>query len=279
MTAVTSELALILRTWRERLPPQAAGLPANVPRRTNGLRREELAVLAGVSADYIVRLEQGRASAPSAPVCGALARALQLSDVEQDHLFRLAGHAPVSGRISSMVPAGLRRMIDRLDDRPIAVFDAMWTIVVWNRLWAALLGDPSELPSEDRNLVWRHFTGSPARITPVRGYAQFEASLVADLRWSTGRYPDDQRLRTLVTRLREASEPFRRCWESREVAEHQPDSKVIDHPDVGQLVLDCEVLSTQRNDLRLVMYTAEPDSESDSRLRLLAAIGTQRMRP
>ncbi|MFI8302465.1 helix-turn-helix domain-containing protein [Streptomyces sp. NPDC085927] len=156
----SGELAAILRVWRERLTPHMAGLPANTARRTKGLRREELAVLAGVSVDYIVRLEQGRASAPSAQVCAALARALQLGDTEQEHLFRLAGHATGGGRISRLVPASIRRLVERTGERPVAVFDAMWNLLLWNRLWAALAGDPSQVREADRNLLWLHFTGT-----------------------------------------------------------------------------------------------------------------------
>src|SRR2546430_5789606 len=153
----------MLRTWRDRMSPGQVGLAVNAPRRTRGLRREELAVLAGISADYLVRLEQGRASNPSTQVCAALARALQLSDPEQAHLFRLAGHADGDGVVSRLVPASVRRLLDQLDDHPIAVYDATWTLISWNRLWAALLGDPSALDERQRNVLWRHFTGGPSR--------------------------------------------------------------------------------------------------------------------
>lgn len=274
----SGELAAILRVWRERLTPQVAGLPANTVRRTTGLRREELAVLAGVSVDYIVRLEQGRASAPSAQVCAALAHALQLGDTEQEHLFHLAGHATGTGRISRLVPGSIRRMVDRTGDRPIGVFDAMWTLLLWNPMWAALMGDPSQLREAERNVLWLHFAGLSA--CHVRRSAEteaFDASMVADLRRSTGRYPDDAQLRRLVARLNEESEQFRALWQRHEIAAHGPTVKSIAHPDVGRLDLDCDILTTQRGDLRIVMYTAEPGSESDSKLALLATIGIQHM--
>src|SRR5438477_8620329 len=199
----------MLRGWRDRMTPAQVGLAVNAPRRARGLRREELAVLAGISADYLVRLEQGRASAPSAQVCAALARALQLSDPEQAHLFQLAGHADGSGVISSQVPASVRRLLDQLDDHPIAVYDAMWTLISWNRLWAALLGDPSALDERDRNVLWRYFTGGPSRVTHnAAEQAAFEASTVADLRTAAGRYPDDRRLGSLITDLCRASDRF-----------------------------------------------------------------------
>ncbi|MEV1011242.1 helix-turn-helix transcriptional regulator [Streptomyces sp. NPDC049881] len=278
MNGASGELAAVLRVWRERLTPQAAGLPANTSRRTSGLRREELAVLAGVSADYVVRLEQGRASAPSAQVCAALARALQLSDTEQEHLFRLAGHATGTGRISRLVPAGIRRLVERTPDRPVAVFDAMWTLLLWNPVWAALMSDPSRLREAERNVLWLHFAGlTDCHVRATRGSMAFDASMVADLRRSAGRYPDDPELRRLVARLGEESAPFRELWRRHEIAEHGPTVKSIEHPDAGRLDLDCDVLTTHRGDLRIVLYTAEPGSESEGKLALLAAIGTQSM--
>ncbi|MEU3733883.1 helix-turn-helix transcriptional regulator [Streptomyces sp. NPDC033538] len=275
----SGELAAILRVWRERLTPQMAGLPANTARRTKGLRREELAVLAGVSVDYIVRLEQGRASAPSAQVCAALAQALQLGDTEQEHLFRLAGHATGGGRISRLVPASIRRLVERTGERPVAVFDAMWNLLLWNRLWAVLAGDPSQVREADRNLLWLHFTGTSDCHLYGPGSAEaLDASMVADLRRSTGRYPDDAQLRQLASRLNETSTQFRELWQRHEIAEHGPTIKRVVHSEVGILDLDCDILTTQRHDLRILMYTAEPGSESDSKLALLATIGTQYMK-
>ncbi|GAA3290357.1 helix-turn-helix transcriptional regulator [Streptomyces cinereospinus] len=277
--SASGELAAVLRAWRERLAPQAVGLPVGATRRTSGLRREELAVLAEVSADYIVRLEQGRASAPSAQVCAALARALQLSDAEQDHLFRLAGHATGGGRISRFVPASLRRLVERTADRPMAVFDAMWDLLLWNRTWAALMGDPSGLREAERNVLWLHFTRiKDCNIHDPDTADTFGVSMTADLRRSAGRYPDDPELPKLVERLSERSDRFRELWQRHQIAEHDAAVKKITHPEVGALELDCDILSTQRGDLRIVMYSAAPGSESDSKLALLAAIGTQRMR-
>jgi transcriptional regulator with XRE-family HTH domain len=274
------ELAELLRGWRGRLTPAQAGLPASAARRTPGLRREELAVLAGVSIDYIVRLEQGRASTPSAQVCAALARALRLSDVEQAHLFQLAGHAVGHGRISGLVPASVRGLVDRLGDHPIAVYDAMWTLITWNTMWTALMGDRSALDEQDRNVVWQHFTHRPTRsVFTSAERDDFEISTVADLRLTAGRYPDDPRPHALIERLCRVSESFRTRWATRQVTDHTHATKAIEHPDVGRLELDCDVLTTQRGDLRMVVYSARPDSESASRLALLAAIGTQTMAP
>ncbi|MFI7143881.1 helix-turn-helix transcriptional regulator [Nonomuraea sp. NPDC050022] len=274
------ELATILRVWRERLLPRQAGLPTNGLRRTRGLRREELAMLAGVSADYIVRLEQGRASTPSAQVCAALARALQLDDAEQTHLFLLAGHAVGSGRIGQWVPASVRRLLNRLDDHPIAVHDAMWTLILWNRPWAALMGDPSALDEEERHMLWRAYTGQPHRIImTLDEWTAFERSMVADLRRTAARYPDDPRLHAFVQQLRELSDSFRTLWDAHLVSDHHQATKSVDHPEVGRIDLDCDILTTQHGDLRIVIYTAQPGSESETKLALLDTIGTQTMTP
>ena len=274
------ELGELLRSWRGRLAPAEAGLPTGPARRTPGLRREELAVLAGMSIDYVVRLEQGRASAPSAQVCVGLARALRLSDAEQAHLFQLAGHAVGHGRISRLVPASVRRLVDRLGDTPIGVCDAMWTLITWNPMWAALLGDLSGVDERDRNVVWRNFTDAPARVVfaPTER-ADFEISMVADLRLAAGRYPDEPRLHSLIEQLCQVSDSFRTRWALRQVDDHMHATKTIEHPEVGRVELDCDVLTTQRGDLRIVVYTAAPGSEAESKLALLATIGTQAMAP
>lgn len=143
MTPHDTELGATLRAWRDRLSPAAAGLPRGRLRQAPGLRREDLAELAGISVDYIVRLEQGRSTTPSAQVAAALARALQLTSAERDHLYRLAGLVPpADGEISDHIPPGVHRMLNRLGDAAVGVFSADWQLIWWNRGWAALLGDP-----------------------------------------------------------------------------------------------------------------------------------------
>src|SRR3954466_9834998 len=168
-TPVTSATGLgpTIRAWRDRLPPSAAALPVGRTRRAAGLRREELAELAGMSVDYVVRLEQGRATTPSAQVVASLARALQLSTAERDHLYRL-GHPgpPADGAISSHIPPGVHRVLARLGDVAVAVFAADWQLIWWNRGWAALLGDPSSSPPQLRNFARDRFPvdAGPARL-------------------------------------------------------------------------------------------------------------------
>jgi transcriptional regulator with XRE-family HTH domain len=268
---------MALRGWRDRISPASVGLAAGRQRRAAGLRREELALLAGVSADYITRLEQGRAASPSAQVLTALARALRLSDAERQHLFTLAGQPPpAAGHINSSLTPGLQRLLDQLDGTAVSVYDAAWTLIAWNPLWAALMGDPSALRGRDRNVLWRHFTGQPGRVahTPEQ-QAAFEASAAADLRSATARYPKDADLRRLVADLRDASPRFAELWDARAVGAHEADRKTIHHPDLGPLTLDCDVLTVHGHDLRAVAYTAAPGSDAAGKLRLLAVIGTQ----
>jgi len=275
------ELGTALRSWRERLDPASVGLAQNGSRRTPGLRREELAILAGISIDYVVRLEQGRASTPSAQVCGALARALQLSDEEQSHLMRLAGHAADPARIPRVIPGSVHRIMEQLAGTPLAVYDATWTLLHWNPLFAATFGDPSSLPPEHRNTLLGLFESSPVhgRVhhTPAELTA-FAESMVADLRTTTARYPDDPEVAALVTRqLR--SPWFRELWERRTVAEHQGSHKVVEHPDVGAIDLDCDTLATRGSNLRVVVFTPRPGTDARSKLDLLAAVGTQELGP
>jgi transcriptional regulator with XRE-family HTH domain len=271
------ELGAALRGWRDRVSPAEAGLPAGRARRAPGLRREELAMLAGVSADYITRLEQGRATAPSAQVLGALGRALRLSREEQDHLFRLAGQAPPqAGHITAQLTPSVQRLLDQLTGVPVSVNDAGWNTVAWNALWAALVGDPSTKTGRDRNVLWRYFTGQQARVVrTAEEAARFEQSAVADLRSATARYPDDKGLRQLVADLRAASPRFATLWESGIVGTHREAHKTFDHPDVGLITVDCDVLTVDGSDLRIVAYTAPAGSEAAEKLRLLSVIGTQ----
>ncbi|WP_235921247.1 helix-turn-helix transcriptional regulator [Lentzea tibetensis] len=273
------DLGRALRGWRDRTLPEAVGLPVGGVRRAAGLRREELAQLAGLSVDYVVRLEQGRATSPSPQVLSAMARALRLSAAEREHLFLLAGHRPPGpGRLSAHIPPGVHRLLDQLDGTPLSVHDAAWNLILWNPLWSALFGDPSAQRGRERNVVWRHFTGLPGRVshTPAQ-LARFEAAVVADLRAATARYPADTALRSLIKDLRDASTAFERLWDTGIVGVHETDTKTIGHPDVGTLTLDCDVLIAPGSDLRVVACTAAPGSDAAGKLKLLDVIGTQTM--
>jgi transcriptional regulator with XRE-family HTH domain len=218
-------------------PAASVGVSVDARRRATGLRREELAGLAGISVDYLTRLEQGRATSPSAQVVEALARALRVSDAERDLLFRLAGHAtPGLGIVSSRITPSVQRLLDRLADTPVAVFDATWNLVVANSPYDALMGPTTGWRGIERNSIWRNLIGPGTRAvhTPEER-AEFEARLVADLRLTAARYRTDQRLKQLIRELAAQSPRFVELWESSAVQPHQDFGrhKVIEHPDVG----------------------------------------------
>ncbi|QFG20002.1 helix-turn-helix transcriptional regulator [Actinomadura sp. WMMB 499] len=280
MPAPGSDFGGLVRAWRDRLSPADAGFPVTPGRRAPGLRREELAQLAGLSVDYVLRLEQGRARNPSPQVVGALARALQLSRAERDRLHVSAGLLPPQdGTVGTHVPPGVQRLVARLGDFPIGVFAADWTLVWWNATWAALTGDPALVPAAERNLARALFGrglahAAVARVRSERGQDAFEASIVADLKDAVSRYPADARLERLVRELRDASGEFAARWsEPSAPARHTTDRKTIRHPEVGDIALDCDVLVVPGADLRVVTYTAAVGSPDESKLALLRVTG------
>lgn len=278
VTTVEIELAGCLRTWRERLSPQDAGLPSGGHRRVAGLRREEVAALAGVSVDYLTRLEQGRARRPSGSVLTALATALRLGDDDRAHLFRLAGQAlPGTGVIDRHIPASLQRLLDRLVEFPVLVMTAAGEIIHTNALAAALLGDISSATRRERTLAWRHFTGQASRVQrTAHERTEAEAMMVADLRSAFARYPADRHLAELIEDLRGLSPRFEELWLTRSAVSSPARRKTYIHPEVGAITLDCDVLSVHGSDLRVVVYTAAPGTPETAALRLLAAVGLQR---
>ena len=277
MDLLQDELAGCLRSWRERLSPSDAGLPTGSQRRVAGLRREEVAQLAGVSVDYLSRLEQGRAQKPSPSVLASLARALRLSSDERSHLMRLAGHAePGPGTIDRHLTPSLQRLLDRLADLPVMVVDAANEMVAANALAAALIGDLSGLPRRERNFVWRQFTDarSPLVRTPAEA-VEAEAGFVAELHDALGRYPADEHLVSLIEDLRATSPRFADLWEQHPVAHPQAKRKTFRHPEVGMVMLDCDTLTVEGSDLRLIVYTAPAGSSDADALALLGAVGLQ----
>jgi transcriptional regulator with XRE-family HTH domain len=272
-----SEFGAAVRRWRGRVSPEAAGLPVGVRRRTAGLRREELARLAGISVDYVTRLEQGRATAPSVQVVEAIARSLRLSAEERSHLYALSGlSAPARGGVPTDVPASIQRMLDRLADVPVAVYDAAWNLIVANAPHAALMGDSSSQRGLERNGVWRNFVGRDTRAvyTPEEHRA-LQAGLVADLRVAAANYPADRGLRSLIAELRASSELFAGLWDSGAVSPHREAHKLIDHPLVGRFAVDCDILTVAGVDLRIMVYTAQPGTKDSELLALATVLGTQ----
>ena len=273
------EFGRTLRRWRDRVAPSSVGLPEGLRRRAAGLRREELAALAGISTDYLTRLEQGRATAPSAQVVEALARSLRLADQERDLLYHLAGHAtPGLDVVPSRITPSVQRLLDRLIDNPVVVYDATWTILLANAPYDALMGATTTWRGLERNAIWRNLLGPGSRVVHTeQEQADHESRLVADLRLSASRYPADRALRRLIADLTERSPRFAELWRSDTPAPPPDPSKrkVIDHPAVGRLTLDCDTLVVALDDLRITVYTAEPGTGDAERLALAIVLGTQ----
>jgi transcriptional regulator with XRE-family HTH domain len=270
------ELADFLRRRRSAIRPAEVGLTESARRRTAGLRREEVAMLAGMSVDYVVRLEQGRSSQPSTQLLAALARALRLSDDERNHLFHLAGHQPPpADGVASLARAGLIRTLDLLGDTAAMVLSDLGEILAQNRAARLLTGDQTNLRGDRRYLVYRWFTDPDGRDgCPPEDVEYQTRQIVADLRAVAGRRAGDPAVTGLVERLQAASPEFTRLWAEHEVAVRRADRKTVLHPRVGRLVMDCETLVTPDQGQQLLILTPA-DSETRDRLELLRVVGTQ----
>ncbi|MCH5676680.1 helix-turn-helix transcriptional regulator [Streptomyces gilvus] len=273
------ELGAFLRSRRERLCPQDVGLPTGPRRRTPGLRREEVAVLAHISTEYYVRLEQGRAPRPSAEVLAGIAGALRLTDAESGHLHVLAGTAPArAGLHRRDVRPSILALLERLPRTAGFVISAVFEVLAWNDLAAALMEDFAPLAPRDRNLARRAFLG-PARdgATPygISDAAEFRYHVVTQLRTTVARYPADQDVTGLVDELRTGSPHFARLWERHDVQAAPMLTKTFRHPTVGEVTVDCDTLSLTDRDQYLVLYTAPPGSRSAEALDLLNVLGAE----
>ncbi len=250
-----------------------------VRRRTDGLRREEVAVLAGMSADYYARLEQQRAPQPSEQMVAAIARALRLTLDERDHLFRLAGHtAPTRVIRSDHVSPGLMRVLDRLDDTPAQVISDIAETLVQNRLATALLGDQTRFEGLARSAVYRWFTDAREReIYPETDHDLQTSVQVANLRVSATRSGPGSRAAAVARHLRQHSPEFERVWNRHDVTGRSDDTKTIVHPELGPIELQCQILFTQDHGQALLVFTAAPGSDAHSKLQMLAVVGTQHL--
>ncbi len=274
-----AQLADFLRTRREALQPEDVGLPRGTRRRAAGLRREEVALLCGMSVDYWSRLEQGRGPQPSDQMLTAVARGLRLTLAERDHLFRLAGHAAPErvGRGEHVAP-GLMRVLDRLHDTPAQVMTDLGETLVQNDAAVALLGDASALTGLDRVSVYRWFTDLDARrVYPEDDHDLRGRVFVAELRTALARQGAGSRAEQVVDALLGRSPEFARVWAEHEVGlVHGPVKRLV-HPELGVLTLECQKLLDVEQSQVLLVFTATPGSPDDERLRLLAALGRQRI--
>ncbi|MEV5885533.1 helix-turn-helix transcriptional regulator [Streptomyces sp. NPDC052020] len=273
-----AELSEFLRTRRARLKPEDVGLPQlGRYRRVPGLRREELAQLAGVSVAYYTRLEQGNGQNVSAEVLDSIARALRLSDAEHQHLVHLAKpkrHRRKAVARTQQVRVALRQLLESIDGVPAYVVGRRSDVLAWNRMAAALFGDWGRLPAPERNWARRVFL-DPAYRELFVDWEGKAADMVGYLRMDAGCHPDDPQLSALVGELSVKSEEFRRLWAAHDVKEKTHGEKRLRHPLVGEVTLYFETFRpADDGEQSLITYHAEPGSASADALRLLASWGS-----
>jgi transcriptional regulator with XRE-family HTH domain len=279
------ELADFVRRSRERLRPHEVGLSGGPRRRTPGLRREEVSQLAGISADYLMRLEQARGPQPSTQVLSALARALRLTEDERDHLYVLAGHRPPAGRLAgNHVRPGLLHLLDQLTATPAQILNDLGDVLAQNTMAQALFGSVCSVRrhdcDQDHNILWRWFNDPAVRQAyPADEQDHQSHRLVAELRAAVARRGYDADATALVDRLSATNAEFTALWQLHEVAVPRHSRMRVQHPTIGPIVLDCEILLTPSEDQRLVIFTAPPGTPHIDHLELLRVVGTEQFLP
>jgi transcriptional regulator with XRE-family HTH domain len=274
MAGINSELADFLRRARSQVDPSRVGLlPDERTRRVPGLRREEVALLAGVSTDYYTRLEQGRPITPSAAVIAAIGRVLGLDTAGQAHLENLVRLTTAPGKPpgSQHVRPGIYQLLDVLDSQPALVLGRRTDVLAANRMAKALFVDFDRLPAQQRNYARWLFLDQDARSLFLDWEVHARAA-VESLRFNAGRYPRDQRTIALVTALREHSPEFDRWWEQHRVQESTYGSKRLRHPLLGELTVEFETLALPGDpETTLFLYSTEAGSRSRQAMNLLAS--------
>ncbi|MCS5735995.1 helix-turn-helix transcriptional regulator [Herbiconiux daphne] len=270
-----ADLADFLRTRREALQPADVGIGAGQRRRAPGLRREEVALLAGMSTDYYARLEQQRAPQPSEQMLTSIARALRLTLDERDHLYLLAGHNPPSRvRRSEHVAPALLRVLDRLHDTPALVVSDLGVTLAQNAMSLALNGDEMHFTGPARSAVFRWFTDPAARARyPERDHAHQSRVQAANLRAAVGGGAGEADARALVEELVRQSAEFRSVWAAHEVARRFDDHKTLVHPELGEIEVDCQPLFTENAAQALLVLTPRAGTDAADKLRLLQVVG------
>jgi transcriptional regulator with XRE-family HTH domain len=273
-------LAEFLSRHRESLQPADVGLSPGARRRVPGLRRDEVALLASMSTDYYSRLEQRRGPQPSTQMLAALARALRLTDAEGDYLFRVAGHsAPDRVFLPDFVAPSLQRVLDRLSDTPAVIFSALGETLLQNEPARALLGDVSEYTGFERSSVYRWFVRPEVERWRYPEEARDKAgrSYVAMLRAALGLMGTQSRAGEMARELSRLSPEFTEIWDRQEVTTRFAEHKTLIHPSIGPIDVDCQVLFTEDQSQTLLVLTAPPRSDAESKLRLLTVVGSQVM--
>lgn len=273
------QLAEFLRRRREALQPEDVGMPRGPRRRTSGLRREEVAVLCHMSTDYYSRLEQERGPQPSPQMIASIAQGLHLSVAERDHLFRLAGHQPPPrGASSEHISPGMLRIFDRLADTPAEIVTELGETLRQTPPKVALTGDWAHFTGPERSNGYRWFTDPSSRdIYVAEDHELLSRMYAAGLRGVVGLRGPDSRAAELAGLLLERSPEFARLWADHEIGVEPHEVKRYQHPEVGRLDLNCQVLLDPHQSHHLMVYTAEPGTESHEKLQMLTVIGAQRM--
>jgi transcriptional regulator with XRE-family HTH domain len=265
------ELADFLRHRREALKPEDLGLPNGGRRRTPGLRREEVAQLAGVGATWYTWLEQGRDVRASLDVLEALARALRLNQAERSHLIMLGRgeEAPPCKSPVERVSPTLRRLIENLGPNPAHIIGRRWDYLAWNDAAVALLGDLGAIPRAARNHAWLTFT-DPARREMFTDWERSSRTLVAKFRADSARHLGDPAFESLIAALRRSSPEFARAWERHEVSHSGEGRKDLRHPIAGMMSFSHAVFHpAEKLDQRLVLYSPLPENETAAKLARL----------
>lgn len=272
-------LGEFLKHRRSVLQPEDVGLVRGGRRRTDGLRREEVAVLCHMSTDYYARLERGTGPQPSEQMLAAIAQGLRLSGPERDHVFRLAGHRPPEGDASGdHVGPGLLRVLDRLQDTPAEIVTELGETLRQTPPGVALTGDTAGLTGPARSLGFRWFTDPSSR----RLYAEQDHEYLSRL-WACGlrevaaRRGRASRAAQLADLLLGRSAEFRELWDRHEIGLRPPPVKRFVHPEVGELELSCQNLLDPVQSHSLLVYTAAPGTPSHEKLQLLSVVGAQRL--
>jgi DNA-binding XRE family transcriptional regulator len=273
-----TELGTFLRSRRDRIRPADVGLPTGPRRRVPGLRRDEVAQLAGVSVDYYNELERGAGSQPSEQMIAALARALRLSADERDYLYHLADRpVPVQGGAASHVHPGMLDLLDRLASTPAQVITDLHVTLVQNPAAVALLGDQSGFRGARASFVHRWFTESDTRrLYPESDHEAQSRAFVADLRAAAARRnAKDTEATSMIHALLDASSEFATLWADHDVAFRRDDRKRLNHPALGLVEVNCLSLFSEDGRQRLLWFTPAVGTDSSGLLDLLAVVGTQ----
>jgi transcriptional regulator with XRE-family HTH domain len=272
-----SELATFLRSRRARITPAEVGLPTGPRRRVPGLRRDEVAQLAGASVDYYTELERGRGTQPSAQMLGALARALRLDHDERDHLYRLADRPPpATPGTSTHVQPAMLALLDRLDTTPARIITDLHETLAQNHLARALLGEPPRRTGHAASFVYRWFTEPEARaVYPEADHPHHSKVLVHDLRAAVARRGKDAGAADMVARLLRSGPEFADLWATGDVAVRRGDRKRVHHATLGTLDVHCQNLFSEDGRQRLQFFTAPAGGPAVDQLRLLGVIGIQ----